>query len=250
MFEHIKDIQLLDHGSKIPLNKQVEDILRMLIRRPDFSNGALFPKETDLAQYWSISRNTLRQAINNLAKEGLLERKKRSGTRVTRQKISTNLNNWMSFTHEMESMGLSFKNLLLMVENKPANEEVSQNLQIQPETEVTCLKRVRSIDENPMVYFESYFHPRIGISADETFEKPLYELLDEKYNIIPVYSQEEIKANAATKALAEVLKIKEGEPVLERKRRVLDADKKLIEYNICYYRSDWFTYSIEIKRDA
>lgn len=242
------EIPLLDLGSKMPLNKQAENILRSLILHPDFSNGALFPKETDLAEYWSISRNTLRQAINNLVKEGLLERKKRSGTRVTRQKISTNLNNWMSFTHEMESMGLSFKNILLEVEKRAANDEVALNLQIQAQTEVVCLKRIRSIDENPMVYFESYFHPGIGILADETFEKPLYELLNEKYNCVPVYSQEEIKAIAATKNLAEILKIKEGDPLLERKRRVLDAEKRLIEYNICYYSSDWFTYSIEIKR--
>lgn len=247
MFKHMYNIQLLDHDSKVPLNKQAEDILRSLIRHPDFSNGTLFPKEIDLAEYWGISRNTLRQAINNLVKEGLIERKKRSGTRVTRQKISTNLNNWMSFTHEMESMGLSFKNLLLQVEKRAANDEVALNLQVPVQTEVVCLKRVRGIDVNPMVYFESYFHPRIGILADETFEKPLYELLNEKYTSIPMYSQEEIKAIAATKALAEILKIKEGEPLLERKRRVLDVEKKLIEYNICYYRSDWFTYSIEIK---
>ncbi|AFD06610.1 GntR family transcriptional regulator [Solitalea canadensis] len=241
-------IPLLDHDSKIPLNKQAEDALRSLIQHPDFSNGALFPKETDLAQRWSISRNTLRQAINNLVKEGLLERKKRLGTRVTKQKIATNLNNWMSFTHEMESMGLSFKNLLLITEMKPVTDEVAQSLQIQTETEVICLKRVRSTDENPMVYFESYFHPRIGISENENFEKPLYELLDEKYNVIPVYSQEEIKAIAASDKIAEILKIKEGEPLLERKRLVLDAGRKPIEYNVCYYRSDWFTYSIEIKR--
>ncbi|MNL77097.1 DNA-binding transcriptional regulator FrlR [compost metagenome] len=76
----------------------------------------------------------------------------------------------------------------------------------------------------------------------------MYELLDEKYNVIPVYSQEEIKAIAASDKIAEILKIKEGEPLLERKRLVLDAGRKPIEYNVCYYRSDWFTYSIEIKR--
>lgn len=248
MFKHMHKIPLLDHDSKVPLNKQAEDALRSLIQHPDFSKGELFPKETDLAQRWGISRNTLRQAINNLVKEGLLERKKRLGTRVTKQKISTNLNNWMSFTHEMESMGLSFKNLMLKVEKKPANEEVANGLQVEEKTELICLKRIRSTDESPMVYFESYFHPRLGISDEETFEKPLYDLLDEKYNIIPVYSQEEIKAIAASKKIADLLKIKEGEPVLERKRLVLDAGRRPIEYNNCYYRSDWFTYSIEIKR--
>jgi GntR family transcriptional regulator len=72
--------------------------------------------------------------------------------------------------------------------------------------------------------------------------------LDEQYNIVPVYSQEEIKAIAATRKIAQLLKINEGDPILERKRLVLDAGRRPIEYNICLYRSDWFTYSIEIKR--
>jgi GntR family transcriptional regulator len=78
----------------------------------------------------------------------------------------------------------------------------------------------------------------------------LYELLDQDHNIVPVYSREEIKAIAATAKIAALLKIKKGDPVLERKRIVLDAGRKPIEFNICYYRSDWFTYSIEIKRSS
>lgn len=65
-----------------------------------------------------------------------------------------------------------------------------------------------------------------------------------------MYSQEEIKAIAATAEIADLLGIKKGLPVLERKRLVLDAGRKPIEYNICYYRNDWFTYSIEIKRSV
>jgi GntR family transcriptional regulator len=250
MFKHMNKIPLLDHDSKVPLHKQAEEQLRKLISHADYSNGELFPKEEDLAQRWGIARNTLRQAINKLVHENLLERKKRTGTRVSRQKITTNLTNWMSFTHEMEDMGLSFKNLVLIVKQQKANTEAANYLQVAPGTNVICLQRTRSTDSKPMVYFESHFHPRTGITVNEDFEKPLYELLDQDHNIVPVYSREEIKAIAATAKIAALLKIKKGDPVLERKRIVLDAGRKPIEFNICYYRSDWFTYSIEIKRSS
>ncbi len=248
MFEHMNKIPLLDHDSKVPLHKQAEEQLRKLIQHTDYSNGELFPKEADLAQRWGIARNTLRQAINKLVHENLLERKKRTGTRVSKQKITTNLTNWMSFTHEMENMGLSFKNLEIKAQKIKANKEVSNYLQVEPGTPVVCLKRTRSTDLHPMVYFESHFHPRTGLSETEDFEVPLYELLDKGHNIVPVYSREEIKAIAATEKIAGLLQIKKGQPVLERKRLVLDAGRKPVEFNICYYRSDWFTYSIEIKR--
>jgi GntR family transcriptional regulator len=248
MFEHMNKIPQLNHDSKVPLHQQAEEELRKLIQHDDYSNGALFPKETDLAQRWGISRNTLRQAINKLVQENLLERKKRTGTRVSKHKITTNLGNWISFSHEMEEKGLIFKNLFIKAEQKKANNEVAGFLQIEPGTSVVCLQRTRSADKNPMVYFESHFHPRIGLSVNENFETPLYELLDHDHNIVPVYSREEIKAIAATDKIAGLLKIKNGDPVLERKRVVLDAGRKPIEFNTCYYRSDWFTYSIEIKR--
>lgn len=248
MYEHMNKIPLLDHDSKIPLHKQVEDLLRELIKHPDFKDGELFPKEVDLAKRWGISRNTLRQAIAILVNEKLLVRKKGSGTRVSQNRITTNLNNWMSFTHEMEDMGLEFKNLSLNVEMVKASAKVAKYLQINEGDEVLLLQRTRSIDDSPMVYFESYFHPRIGLSIDENFEMPLYEILGNKYNVVPVYSQEELKAIAASKRIAGLLKIEKNQPVLERKRAVLDTARKPIEYNICYYRNDWFTYTIEIKR--
>ncbi|MDR6844668.1 GntR family transcriptional regulator [Flavobacterium granuli] len=248
MYEHLNKLPLLDHDSKIPLHKQVEEQLRELIKHPDFKDGELFPKEVDLAKRWGISRNTLRQAIAILVNENLLVRKKGSGTRVSQNRITTNLNNWMSFTHEMEDMGLEFKNLSVNVEMVQASAKVAKNLQINEGDEVLFLQRTRSIDDSPMVYFESYFHPRIGLSIEEDFEIPLYEILGNKYNVVPVYSQEELKAIAASKRISTTLKIEKDQPVLERRRVVLDTARKPIEYNICYYRNDWFTYTIEIKR--
>lgn len=216
---------MLNHDSKVPLYKQAEELLRELIKHTDFSTGELFPKEADLAQRWGISRNTLRQAIGVLVSENLLERKKREGTRVSQNRITTNLNNWMSFTREMEDMGLAFKNLMIKVQKTKAGVEVAKSLEIEEGDDVVFLQRTRSMDDSPMVYFESYLHPRTGISENENLEKSLYELLDQDHNIIPVYSKEELKAIAVTKKIAGLLKIEKGQPVLERKRVVLDAEE-------------------------
>ena len=61
-------------------------------------------------------------------------------------------------------------------------------------------------------------------------------------------SREEIKAIVADKVLADKLKVSEGDPILFRKRFVLDPGDRPIEFNLGYYNADDFTYSIEIKR--
>lgn len=248
MFEHMNIIPLLNHDSKIPLHRQAEELLRKLIKENHFREGDIFPKETALAMRWGISRNTVRQAINSMVKDGLLERKKKSGTRICKKKITTDLSNWFSFTHEMEVKGVPFKTIKHEVRVVKSDEDVALRLQIAIGVPLVSLERIRSTDKNPMVYFESYFHPRLGLTGNENFEQPLYEMLDKEYNVVPMYSQEEIRAIVADQKIAALLNIDKNTPVMERKRLVLDAGKRPIEYNICFYRGDCFTYSIEIKR--
>ncbi len=248
MFEHMNKIPLLDHDSKIPLHQQAEEQLRKLIKENHFKEGDFFPKEIDLAKRWGIARNTLRQAFNNMVKDGLLERKKRSGTTVKKKKITTDLGNWFSFTYEMEMQGISFNDVDHQVARVKASKEVAKYLGIEPGTMVISMQRIRSTGKKPMLYSQSFFHPRVGLTGKENFKRPLYEMLDEEFHIVPVYSQEEIKAVAATEKLAGLMQIEKTMPLLERKRVVLDAGRKPVEYNLCYYRSDSFTYSIEIKR--
>jgi GntR family transcriptional regulator len=248
MYEHMNKIPFLDHDSKVPLHKQAEEQLRSLIEKKHFKEGDTLPNETDLAKRWGISRNTLRQAFSNMVNDGLLERRKRSGTQVKKKRIATDLGNWISFTHEMEVQGLPFNDLEHRVSVVNASNEVAGRLGIKEKTPLVYLERIRSTGKRPMVCFESFFHPRIGLTGNENFKQPLYQMLDEKFHMIPVYSQEEIKAIAANEKIARLLNIEKGIAVLERKRMVLDAGRRPIEYNICYYRSDWFTYTIEIKR--
>ena len=111
----------IDHESTIPLHSQVEDLLRKLIEHPEYQNGKLLPNEVNIAKRLGISRNTVRQATNKLAYESLLERKKGVGTKVSKNIITTKLNKWASFTHEMDEKGVAFKTYNLKVSLSPAD---------------------------------------------------------------------------------------------------------------------------------
>lgn len=248
IFKHMHMKLAIDHSSPIPLHAQVEMLLRKMIELPEYKNGGLLPREVDLAKRLGISRNTLRQATNKLEYEGLLIRKKGIGTKVAEKSITTNLDNWMSFTQEMSVQGVSFKNYSSEVKMVKADAKVASFFDIDEGTEVLCLSRLRGDKEGPFVYFESYFHPRIQVSPDEDFTRPLYEILENDYNVIPTTSREKIKARSASKITANRLAIKPGEPVLVRERYVSDPGGRPIEYNIGFYHAEKFTYSITITR--
>ena len=238
----------IDHKSPVPLHAQVEQLLRELIKEEEYQNGKSLPSEIDISKRLAISRSTVRQAIKKLVFEGLLVRKKKAGTKVAPRPVSSRSNNWLSFSQEMKVRGIPIKNFELNLSWVRPKEEISNFFEISRDKEVLKMERVRGKPEEPFVYFISYFHPRIGLSGEEDFRKPLYEMLEQEHSILASLSKEEISATAADEHISNKLHIKIGTPVLFRKRFVYDQGERPIEYNLGYYKSDSFIYSVESSR--
>jgi len=239
---------LINHQSKVPLHIQVEELIRKLIDSAPYKNGAFLPKEIELANRLGVSRNTIRQATNKLEHEGLPKRKKGVGIKVAEKKpLSTGLDHWYSFTQEMRERGIHVENLFLEAKEVEANEKVAQFFNIPLRHTIVKLSKLKGSEGEPIVYFESYFHPRIGITKEEDFSKPLYTLLDEKFGVQVIRSNENITASLAGK-MAKKLKVAAGDPILIRERFVYDPGDRPIEYNIGFYRADKFTYSLDIRK--
>ena len=237
----------IDHRSPIPLHVQVEELLRKMIQMPEYQKGKLLPKEVDLAKELGISRNTLRQATNKLVYEGLLFRKKGVGTKVVKM-VDSKAKNWLSFTQEMRAKGIEVVNYNINITWEVPAEEVRMFFNIERGVKILKMERLRGGKEGPFVFFISYFHPRIGLTGEEDFTKPLYEILKEQYKVVAKLSKEEISAKAADIPLSKMLNIDKGEPILMRKRFVYDPGNRPIEYNVGYYRGDSIVYSVESER--
>lgn len=238
----------IDHTSPLPLHAQVEDLLRKLIELPEYKNGGLLPKEVDLAKRLGISRNTLRQATNKLEYEGLLIRKKGVGTKVAQKQVNTHLNDWHSFTQEMNDNGVAFINVSIQTDWVKADKKLASFFEIEVDTPVLKLSRLRGDSEGPFVFFESYFHPKVGVTGEEDFTRPLYDILENDFHVTPSSSDERLKARLASEITSKRLKIKKNDPVLVRERFVRDPGNRPLEYNIGFYIAERFTYTISIKR--
>jgi len=239
----------IDHKSPVPLHVQAENLLRKVIQDPQYQGGKFIPNEVELSKRLAISRTTLRQALNKLVYEGLLIRKKGVGTKVANAAISSKSMNWLSFSQEMKARGIPIKNFELHLSWVYPEENVANFFEIKSDKKVLKLERLRGRNEGPIVYFVSYFHPRVGLTGEEDFTRPLYEILEKDHLVVAQLSKEEISARAADKLVAGKLDIEPGNPVLYRKRFVYDQAERPIEYNLGYYRADGFIYTVESRRD-
>lgn len=240
----------LNTKSPVPLHAQIESYLRSLIKKDEFRNGKRFlPKEVTLAKKLGVSRNTVRQAVNTLVNEDLIERKKGVGTKVVNKKITTRLDHWISFTKEMRKQGIEVVNYLVHTSLVVAPEEVYDALSVSKSKKLWRLEKIRGSKQAKYLYSVSYFHPRVGITGDENFRTPLYELLEASHDTIVATSKERISAIKANKELSSILELPMHMPILKRNRLVCDSGDRPVEYNIVYYHTDYFTYDIEIKRE-
>ena len=238
----------LDHKSPVPLHAQAEHLLRRMAEMKEYSEGKLLPNEVELAGQLGISRNTLRQATNKLVYEGVLVRRKGVGTRFADPVVDSRARNWSSFSQEMHAKGIEVRNFEISTDWVLPQKQVAGFFGIPANRKVLQLVRLRGTVHGPFVYFISWFHPRIGLTGNEDYSRPLYEILETDYATPVKTSKEEITACAADRNLARKLGMNEGQPILKRKRLVYDPGNRPVEYNIGYYRGDSFTYTIESER--
>lgn len=156
--------------------------------------------------------------------------------------------NWLSFSQEMKARGIPIRNYELHVSWVYPEDNIASFFDIKTDKKILKLERLRGSSEEPFVYFISYFHPRIGLTGEEDFQKPLYEMLEEEHAIVALLSKEEITARMADKSIAAKLEIEIGSPVLFRKRFVFDQGERPMEYNVGFYKADSFVYTVESRR--
>lgn len=238
----------IDHQSPVPLHIQAEMLLRELIKGQEYLDGKMLPNEVELAKTLAISRTTLRLAINKLVFDDLLIRKKGIGTKVSTGKVSSKSKNWLSFSQEMKARGIHVKNFELHISWVYPDQVLANFFDMKPDKKVLKLERLRGKTDDPFVYFISYFHPRIGLTGEEDFKRPLYDILEQDYHTIADLSKEEISAISADKFLALKLETEAGMPILLRKRFVYDQSERPLEYNLGYYKANSFTYTVESRR--
>jgi GntR family transcriptional regulator len=240
---------IVDANKNEPLYHQVKDILISRIENRQWTPGTIIPTEQELMDEFNVSRTTIREAISILVNSGLLERKQGKGTIVKAQQLTGSLGRLRGFAEEVMEKGLIPHSKLLRIEfsDKLFHEKAMLNI---PEGEkVLVIERVRLANEIPIAIERSCWPEKIGhILKEHDLDKAKYYEILEKNNIFLMQANEKIIAINATIQEADLLGIRAGEALLEMSRLSFGIDNRPMEYTRTKYRSDQYSYSIELKR--
>ncbi|SPU64662.1 GntR family transcriptional regulator [Brucella melitensis] len=135
-----------------PLYVQLRQSLEAAIRAGQLADGEALPPERDIAEYTNISRVTVRKAVDDLVKAGLLVRRHGSGTFVVRpgERVQQSLSILTSFTEDMARRGIATQSRWLERGLYYPSPEEMMKLGLSSETRVARLGRLRMVGDMPL----------------------------------------------------------------------------------------------------
>ncbi len=224
---------------------QVREYVRSLVSGS--APGSPAPSERELVQRFGVARMTVRQAMDALVVEGLLERIPGRGTFVARpRRVASRLT---SFTEEMQRRGLLAESQTLIARREQAGPGVARALNLTEGDAVIHWRRLRRADGIPMCIEDAYLNEILIPGFLQTgMPTSLYEALEAR-GLRPTWAEDSITADIATEEEAGLLETEAGAAVLRHSRRAV-AEEKVVEVSRSVYRSDRFTMWVQLGEEG
>lgn len=233
-----------------PLYDQLVDILTDKIEH-EYRAGDMIPSERDLSERYSLSRTTVRLALQELERLGLVVRQHGRGTFVAdRSAQTTNLMQAYSFTEQMRSLGRDPLTTILEFSDLEADKNLAEHMGVRLGERLYKIKRLRAADGMPMMVERSYLPVRKFLSLKRPLLEttPLYDIIEKNYREKISVAEEEFFASIARPADAHLLGIAEGAPVLDLIRTTYNTSNEIVEYTLSVARADQFKYKVMHRR--
>jgi GntR family transcriptional regulator len=234
----------INPSSPLPLYYQIREQLRAQIRSGALKTGDSLPGETQLCQETGVSRMTARQALVQLANEGLVVRKRGRGTFVAAPKavLPGVQGLGMSYTEILGQAGMSAGGRVLAQETLPATDEVAAGLKIKTGEPVVRIVRMRSASGEIMSLETScYPYSRFpDLAKADLTNASVYRFLEERYGVVPAYATDTLEISVAGPYEAEQLQINEGGPIALVTTIACLEDDTPVAYTQTIHRGDRF----------
>lgn len=232
-------------ANQVPVYIQIHDQIKNQIETGVWKVGDRLPSERELAVTFGVSRMTLRQAIQTLADEGILERKIGSGTYVANEKVQEKMTGTTSFTDIMESLNKVPSSKTISYFNSPASSSEIENLNLTKGERVLRMERIRYADNVPICFEVASIPAKLveGFSKEEITES-FYHSLQERGMEIG-HANQTVSAVLASEQIADYLEIKRGEAILRLRQLSYLADERPFEYVRTQYVGSRFEFYLE-----
>ncbi|ORM70206.1 GntR family transcriptional regulator [Pantoea rwandensis] len=228
--------------SRTPLYKRFATAIKEAVRDGILVHEEILPGEREFSQSLSISRITVRKAMDELEKDGVVVRSRGYGTQICSQ-FEYSLKEPKGLSQQAVLRGKKPDTVWINKSKIQCSAEIGEKLGLDKGSDVYLLKRIRYVDQQAVSVEESWVPAYFIADADE-IGISLYDYF-QKQQILPVKSQSRVSARMPDEALQQQIALPDNVPVLVIKQLALDAQGNPLEYSISYCRSDMYVFIAE-----
>ncbi|CAG9269822.1 Transcriptional regulator, GntR family [Burkholderia cepacia] len=236
--------------SAAPLYVQIKDTLRARILDGTYAPHSRMPSEHELCAAFGVSRITVRQALGDLQKEGLLFKLHGKGTFVSKPKAFQNVTSLQGFAEAMSSMGYEIVNQVRSVRTVKADRHLATKLNVPESAPLVEIHRVRLLNREPVSLEQTWVPEALGkrLAGADLATRDIFLVLENDCGIPLGHADVSIDAILADDEIVDALQVEESSPVLRIERLTHDASGAPIDYEYLYFRGDAFQYRLRIDR--
>ena len=251
--ERMNELNLVRGGAK-PLYQQIKERLQQQINEGMYKPHEKLPPERELCKMFEVSRITIRQALEEAIKDGLLYREHGRGTFVADEfnRFEQPLERAQSFEQLLRSKGAQGRTQMLPTDTIWSDFELSSVFQVEVGTPFLQLKLLGFSHDRPIVYYESYFREEVGLQI-EKFARELSEKR-KPFSSIDLYQRYEgdkpkivkqsMEARLADDETAMHLRVQSGHPLMKVTSIFLTSTDQPIEFRYAYYLGEKYIFHL------
>lgn len=231
--------------NEVPVYIQIHNQMKNYIEHGRWSLGSKIPSERNLALSFHVSRVTLRQALQTLVDEGILERRVGSGTYVANRKVQEKMVGVTSFTDLMKSEGRKPSSKTISYHLAYPSISESEHLKINNNDLILRMERIRYADNIPICYEVTTVPSNIVSNLRKSeITRSLYHSLEKRGFSIGKATQV-VSATIANERIANYLNIHKGDALLLMRQITCLSSNKPFEYVITQYVGDRFEFYLK-----
>lgn len=234
----------------MPLFQQVKESIRNKILEGTYRPHEKLPSEREMTEGYAVSRITIRQALSELQREGLIFKINGKGTFVSLPKARFDVSKLRGFGESAASIGQEAFSKLIAINTEKCSDGLAQKLHLEKGAAVTKIQRLRFLNREPLAFDITYAPAHLGerISAADLQTRDIFDIVENDCGVSISSAGVNAEAINSEESLASHLKIEPQSAVLHIERTIYGQQDSPILYENLYYRGDSFKFGLHIER--
>ena len=233
-------------------SKTIRAQLLTAMKEGEYAACERLPRESVLAEKLGISRTQLRDILASLEREGFITRRHGVGTIINRHVLNahTRMDIEVEFLDMIRQSGFTPEVASVQVSEGVADASIAAKLQMEEGDPILRVSRLCTADGKPAIYCEDVLNKALakGNYTIKDLKLPIFHFLQQFCGVYPYLDLTDLRPMVADAALAEILQVPAGSPVLHMDEVDFDIDGNPVFCSSEYFADGFFRHTVMRKK--